>query len=213
VAVVREGTADAVYVSVIRGGGTVRSVERLTSRVYNTITDAWCVDAGLAYQGAPTTTLTGLGHLNGGIITVLGDGVPLGQFVVSGGAVTLPVAVSQAVAGIPYTAKLQTMQLDLGNEMQTVQGKRKRVAAASIRVRDTAGIKVGTTFATLTPFVPNVSSTDSMTTSPGLYTGDMRLIIDPSYNVHGQVCVQQDNPLPVTVLGVIPEVVVGDTGR
>jgi len=52
-----------------------------------------------------------------------------------------------------------------------------------------------------------------MTTEPGLYTGDMRLIIDPSYNVHGQVCVQQDNPLPVTVLGVIPEVVVGDTGR
>jgi hypothetical protein len=116
------------------------------------------------------------------------------------------------VVGIPFTARLQTMQLDLGNEMQTVQGKRKRVAAASIRVRDTFGIKVGTTFATLTPFVPNVSSTDNMTLS-GLVTGDMRMIVDPSYNVHGQICVQQDNPLPATILGIIPEVVLGDNGR
>jgi hypothetical protein len=211
VAVIREGNADAVYVSVNRGG--LWRVERLTSRVYNTIADAWCVDAGLAYQGAPTTHLTGLDHLEGASISVLGDGVPLGPFTVSGGSVTLPVAVSQAVAGLPVIATLQTMQLDLGNEMQTVQGKRKRVAAATIRVRDTAGIKVGTTFGTMTPFVPNVSSTDTMSMSTGLVTGDMRLIIDPSYNVQGQVCVQQAGPLPVTVLGVIPEVVVGDTGR
>lgn len=209
VTVIREGNADAVYVSVNRGSGW--AIERMTSRVYNTAADAWCVDSGLAYQGAPTTVLSGLDHfVDGTSVAVLGNGVPLGQFTVVGGSVTLPVAVSQAVAGLPYTVKLQTMQLDLGNEMQTVQGKRKRVAAASIRVRDTAGIKVGTTFSTLTQFIPNVSSTDRMTTAPGLYTGDMRLIIDPSYNTHGQVCVQQDFPLPVTVLGVIPEVVVGD---
>jgi hypothetical protein len=55
-----------------------------------------------------------------------------------------------------------------------------------------------------------VSSTDNMSLGTGLVTGDMRLIIDPSYNVHGQICIRQDNPLPVTVLGVIPEVVVGD---
>ena len=211
VAVIREANADAVYVSVNRSG--VRYIERLTSRVYNTIADAWCVNAGLAYQGIPTTVLTGLEHLAGRSVAVLGDGVPLGQFTVSGGgSVALPTPVSQAVAGLPYSAKLQTMQLNLGNEMQTVQGKRKRVAAASIRVRNTAGIKVGTTFGTLTPFVPNVSSTDRMDLA-GLVTGDMRLIINPSYNVHGQICVQQDNPLPVTVLGIIPEIVVGDTGR
>ena len=87
--------------------------------------------------------------------------MPLGQFVVAGGSITLSHAVTQAVVGLPFMARLQTMQLDLGNEMQTVQGKRKRVAAASIRVRDTADIKVGTTFSTLTPFVPNVSSTDT----------------------------------------------------
>ena len=213
VTVIREGNADAVYLGVRRGAGGNCSVERMCGRNYGFAADAWCVDAGLSYSGVPTTTLTGLDHLNGYHAAVVSDGVPLGEYLVTGGAVTLPAAVTNAVAGIGFVAKLQTMQLDLGNEMQTVQGKRKRVAAASIRVRDTAGIKVGTTFSTLTPFVPNVSSTDIMTAAPGLFTGDMRLIIDPSYNVHGQVCVQQDNPLPVTVLGVIPEVVVGDTAR
>lgn len=209
VAVIREGNADAVYLSVNRGGAWV--IERMTSRNYTTTADAWCVDSGLAYQGAATTVLSGLDHLDGRSVAVLGNGVPLGQFTVSGtGSITLPVAVTQAVVGLPYTPKLQTMQLDLGNEMQTVQGRRKRVAAASIRVRDTAGIKVGTTFGTLTQFVPNMSSTDHMTTPIGLYTGDMRIIIDPSYNTFGQVCVQQDFPLPVTVLGIIPEVVAGD---
>jgi hypothetical protein len=210
VTVIREDNMDAVYFLVNRGGH--RYVERLTSRVLSSTASAWCVDAGLNYSGPPTTVLSGLDHLNGYAVAVLGNGAVLGQFLVSGGAITLTAAVSEAVVGIPFTARLQTMQLDLGNEMQTVQGKRKRVAAASIRVRDTAGIKVGTTFATLTPFVPNVSSTDNMTLS-GLVTGDMRMIVDPSYNVHGQICVQQDNPLPATILGVIPEVVLGDNGR
>jgi len=209
VVVVQEQDFDAVYVSVRRGPDT-RWIERIASRKFDQATDTWCVDAGLAYNGAPATVISGLAHLNSFYVSVLGDGVPMGQFLVTGGTITLPSAVTRAVIGLPYTARFQTMQLDLGNEMQTVQGKRKRVAAASIRVRDTAGIKVGTTFSTLTPFLPNVSSTDTMSMSTGLVTGDMRLIIDPSYNVHGQVCVQQDNPLPVTVLGIIPEVVVGD---
>jgi hypothetical protein len=183
----------------------------MASRKFDFAEQSWCVDAGLAYTGPAVTVLYGLDYITGYTVSVLGDGVPMGQFVVTGGTVTLPHAVTQAVVGLPYTARLQTMQLDLGNEMQTVQGKRKRVAAASIRVRETAGIKVGTTFSTLTPFVPNVSSTDTMSMSAtGLVTGDMRLIIDPVYNVQGQICVQQDNPLPVTVLGIIPEVVVGD---
>jgi hypothetical protein len=213
VAVIREGTEDAVYFLVERGGTFY--VERLAGRVYDTVSDAWCVDAGLSYQGAATTTLDGLDHLEGHEVAVVGDGVSLGRFTVSGNSITLPVAVSKAVVGLPYTPRLQTMQLDLGNEMQTIQGKRKRVAAVSVRVRDTAstGLRVGTTFETLVPFIANVSSTDNMRLPEnGLVTADMRLIIDPSYNVPGQICIQQSAPLPVTVLGVIPEIVMGDNG-
>ncbi len=43
-----------------------------------------------------------------------------------------------------------------------------------------------------------------------LVTGDARTILDPTYTVPGQYCIQQDQPLPATVLGVIPKIEVRD---
>jgi hypothetical protein len=211
--VIREGVEDVPYFIVERGGA--RMVERLAGRLYDDLSDAWCVDSGLSYQGAPTTTVSGLGHLEGLVVDIVADGQPYGA-TVSGGSVTLPVAASKVVVGLPYTPRLQSLGLDLGNEQATVQGKRKRVAAVTVRVRDTSsrGLRIGTTWNTLVPFVPNVSSTDNMSLSAlGVMTADQRLIIDPSYNVPGQICIEQEHPFPVTVLGIIPEIVLGDTGR
>ena len=44
-----------------------------------------------------------------------------------------------------------------------------------------------------------------------MVTADARTIIDPSWDVPGQYCIKQPNPLPVTILGVIPEIEIGDT--
>jgi hypothetical protein len=44
-----------------------------------------------------------------------------------------------------------------------------------------------------------------------LVTGDAFTIIDPKWTVPGQYCIQQSNPFPTSILGVIPEVVVGNT--
>ena len=44
-----------------------------------------------------------------------------------------------------------------------------------------------------------------------LFTGDQRIIMDPSWQEPGQVCIRQDYPLPAEVLGIIPEIVIGDT--
>ncbi len=51
----------------------------------------------------------------------------------------------------------------------------------------------------------------SMGAAVPLFTGDERVIISADYLVDDDVCVQQDNPLPCTVLGVIPEVSIGDS--
>jgi hypothetical protein len=49
--------------------------------------------------------------------------------------------------------------------------------------------------------------------SQPLITADERIIMDPLLDVPGQICLQVDDPLPVTVLGVVPEVVIGDTPK
>jgi hypothetical protein len=44
-----------------------------------------------------------------------------------------------------------------------------------------------------------------------LETGDQRMVMPPLWQTQGVICIQQDYPLPATVLGIIPEIVVGDT--
>jgi hypothetical protein len=48
VEVVREGADDAVYLVVDRGGGGLRYIERMTTRIYNQVDDAWCLDCALS---------------------------------------------------------------------------------------------------------------------------------------------------------------------
>jgi hypothetical protein len=127
------------------------------------------------------------------------------------GNFTLATAASVVTVGLAYTPQLQTLQLDLGEP--TVQGKRKKIAAVTLRVQDTLGLSIGKTFSTLVPMKDLVRGNVGSATNEvvaGLVTGDARTIIDPSWDVPGQYCIEQPYPLPATILGVIPEIVAGD---
>lgn len=284
VAVVREGSEDAVYLSINRGGN--RFIERLVDKIYYQIDDAWCLDAALStvstypaanitlsgtvgnititasaavFSGAvgktiravgfkanitqvlsPTQvnatviytagstsigqnswrmdpqvlTVSGLDHLNNNVVYALADGVVRGPFTVVGGSITLPVAASQVVVGLPYQCQLQPLYLDIEGQ-NTIQGRLKKNVAATLRVKDAARVKFGPSFATVREYLPGVSSTDPPdnlgSSGTGMLLGDIRAFIDPIFDRVGAVCIQQDYPLPVTVLALIPEYVQGDT--
>lgn len=154
------------------------------------------------------TTFTGLEHLDGATVSILGDGGVLPSQVVVNGQVTLSQACSKVTVGLPFRAQLQTLYLDVGEP--TIQGKRKRIAALTARVNETRGLKYGNTFDTLVEFKQRNSS-QPMGQPIELDTSDQRIIMDPLWNQYGQICIQQDYPLPATVLGVIPEIVIGDS--
>jgi hypothetical protein len=166
----------------------------------------WRLDANVS-------VVSGLTHLNGLAVYALVDGEVQGPFVPSAGSITLLSPGSQVVVGQPFMPQLQTTYLDVGGET-TMQGKRKKVAAASVRVKDSQGVMIGTSFNTLKPWRTGLSNTDEAEVLPyngsGLVTGDMRLWMDPSYNVIGQVCIEGTPGLPISVLAVIPEVAMGD---
>ena len=42
-----------------------------------------------------------------------------------------------------------------------------------------------------------------------LVTGDEKVLIDPSWNTQGRVFVRQSNPLPATVVAIIPRLEAG----
>lgn len=215
-------TVDAPYFVVQRtvNGQTLQYIERLAERSFldpatatSKVKYAWTVDSGLQYNGAPTTAVGGLFHLIGQQVVGLADGVPVGPLTVTAqGTVALANAASLITLGLAYTPQLQTLQLDIGEP--TIQGKRKKIPAVTARVQDTLGLSIGKTFSSLVAMKDLViGNVGTMTNAPvtDLVTGDARTIIDPSWDVPGQYCFQQSKPFPATILGVIPEIVVGDT--
>ena len=232
VATVVENTAlgfvDAVYVVVERviNGYTVQYIERFTERYYpDGVTDAWCVDAGLQYNGTATTTFQGGQQLAGATVTGLatdnlGNVTVITPFTMpTSGSFTLPAPTppgatgyTRATVGLAYTPQLQTLGIDTGEP--TIQGKMKKINAVTLRVTDTLGLQIGSTFGNLVNMQDLVlGNVGSMTNQKvtGLVSGDARTYLDPTYTVPGQYCVQQSLPYPATITGVIPQLAVGDT--
>jgi hypothetical protein len=158
----------------------------------------------------PSTTFTGLDHLEGQTVSILADGNVVAPQAVVNGAITLAQPATKVVAGLGFQPQLQTMPLDTGNEKDSVQAKRKKIPAVSMKVFNTRGLSIGRTFNTLVP-VKEMSPSVPLGATIPLVTGDERVNVDPLWDVPGQICIQQDNPLPATVLGLVYEYVVGDT--
>lgn len=80
VCAVQEGTIDAVYAVVKRtvNGSTVRYVERLHSREFDEVRDAFFVDAGLTYEGT-TGGIEGISQANPAVVTITGHGFSNGD--------------------------------------------------------------------------------------------------------------------------------------
>jgi len=106
-----DGSRHEIWAVVAReiNGSTVRYIEYLDPDIF--------VDSGLTYSGTPTDTVTGLGHLEGETVKIVGDGAVFADDVVESGTVVLSSACSEIYVGLGYTPLLQTMrpEVQLGN--------------------------------------------------------------------------------------------------
>lgn len=213
------GTVDAVYTIVEReiNGNTVEYIERFAERAFpNGVEDAWTVDAGLQYNGAPVTNFTGARHLAGKTVTGLADGIVIPPFTMpADGNFTLSTAASKVTIGLGFTCKLQTLAIDIGEP--SIQGKVKKITGVNLRVADTLGLKIGPDFNHLVQIndlvvgkVSGMLTGQQTQVISGLVTGNAFSAIAPTYTVPGQYCIQQSDPLPATITGVFPEIIVGD---
>lgn len=165
--------------------------------------------SGSWWSTPPITTVSGLDHLEGLTVSILADGNVVPQQTVIDGEITLDQAASQVTVGLPYPAQFESLYLDIPGEPATVQGKRKKIPAVTLRVQDSRGMTVGHDFIRMNAFKERDFQIMGNPIFP--ITGDERIPIDPEWNVGGQLCVQQLDPLPCTILGLLPEVTVGDT--
>ena len=207
VCVVPENNEDVLYAVVRRtiGASQLRYIERLRSRLFTNQDDAFFVDSGLTYSGAPATTISGLTHLEGKTVDILADGAVEARQVVTGGQVVLGTAASLVHIGLPITADLRTLPLAMEGAQAAGQGTVKNVNKVHLRVSQSSVIKAGPAFDRLREY-PARTISDPYGSPPALRDGELTLSIDPSWNQDAAICVRQDLPLPLTVLSMTLEI-------
>lgn len=209
ICVVAEGLEDALYVLVRRtiGGNALRYVERLNARFFDQQADAFFVDSGLTYRGAPVTTLSNLWHLEGKTVQILADGAVAPERAVSGGQITLDEAASTVHVGLKYESDAQTLPL-VFEANAGGQYAQKNVNAVAIRVARSSMVKAGPSFSNLVEY-PAREVSDPYGSPPQLQTGQLRMAVPPSWNPDGALCLRQDQPVPLTVLSIALDVAGG----
>ena len=197
---------------VIRVNGGIMTVTAVTSTTVvlatttRNLTSLWPSTSWT--MTLPVSAVSGLNHLEGSTVSILADGNVQASQVVTSGAITLQQAASAIVVGLPYQAQIKTLAIDVNTE-PTLQGRRKKVPAVTLRVLNTRGLKVGPTFTKLVEIKER--NIQPMGQPVQLITSDERVLTASDYDVQGIVCIQQDYPLPATITAIIPELTAGDS--
>lgn len=163
---------------------------------------------GTCWRRLPAGPLGGLDHLEGREVCVLLDGALQGAQRVQGGAVALPRAGWKVHVGLPYSAVLQPMRLEVGGAAGTSQTRRKRIMGVTVRLRQTVGGRVcpgddvADKYERLLPHTAPVRAG----TAPPLLDGDREVRLASGYDRDGLFTIRQDDPLPMTVVCCVPQV-------
>jgi hypothetical protein len=151
------------------------------------------------------TSLRGMYHLEGETVSALADGQEVTGLLVTDGTVTLPFPASRATIGYPYTSTLATQRLEAGASIGTAQAKIKRIHKIGLRLYASLGGKVGPSRTNL-DFIQYRTTTDLMDEVPPLLTGDTDVFaFSGGYETDGRIWVVADQPLPMTVIALYPE--------
>ena len=167
------------------------------------------LDSQLAYSGSATTTITGLEHLEGQVVSVLANGSTHPDRTVSGGSITLARSSTKVKVGLKYTSLLQTMRIDAGSQNGTSQAKTKRIYNITVRLYESVGVEVGSDLNNMEA-IPFRSSANPMDQAIPVFTGDKEVEFRGNYETDGFIYVRQTQPLPLTVLSLYPELITND---
>lgn len=146
-----------------------------------------------------TDTLTGLGHLEGETVDVIADGSYQGEFVVSGGQVTIERQANLITGGLNFIPLIESMPLNIALQNGPNAALPKRIVRAGVELFESNGVLVnGQRMADKTmgvdvfePPIPN--------------TGLERIFLQ-GWSVEASLTITQDEPMPMTILATYLEV-------
>lgn len=196
---------DEVFFIIRRG--SKRYVELLDHRDTSDVKRICCVDSALSYHGTPVSSFGGLGHLEGMTVKILADGNVQPEQKVVNGTVLLPHCFGDVVVGLGFVAKLETLPIEMQMQNGNTSSKKKKIPRVCARLLDSRGGWYGQDFEHMDELPVHVGK-QSKASLP-LFSGKIDIQLEGSYEMDGRLCVMANEPLPMTILSISPEVVLG----
>ena len=219
---VTENGEDVLYVIVGRGIGTgagyrdVRYIERLHTRKFTSLIDAFYVDCGTqwgpgtypagSFTGDATQSLVYLEHKT---VTLVLDGKVYPNQVVTGGAVTLPIGCSYVTIGIPITAEMITLPVAAQIDPGMAQGRPKNVNKAWIRMYRTGSIEIGPNFVSMQKYTAPSAGFGGEYPEANLTSEEVEVVLNASWGTSGQIYIRSTDPMPLDITSLTLEVAIG----
>lgn len=152
-------------------------------------------------------SVSGLSHLEGKTVSILADGSVEPSQVVTNGSVPLSIYAGRIHIGLPYTSRLETLNIDYQRQDGTAQGRLRSIANVTARLEYTKGGNIGVNDNDVQAIE---YEQNNWGVTPDLYTGDKKLTLTAGSDTEAHIVVTQTEPLPITVVALIAEVTIGD---
>lgn len=155
--------------------------------------------------------LEGLNHLEGETVDILADGAVQPSEVVTNGKITLTTKAATIHVGFGFKSRGQLLRIEAGAADGTALGKTRRTHRVCLLVHRSLGLKIGYGFDALDTISFRKTS-DEMGRAVPLFSGIIEENTDADYDTENTFCFQQDQPLPSTILAIMPQMVTQDRG-
>lgn len=163
--------------------------------------------------------VTGLWHLEGKKVSVIGDGFVVanphndayGVLTVLNGAIDLPQSYSVIHVGLPITCDLETLDIE-AQQGETLIDKKTRIGRVWVHVEKSRGMWIGPRppenededfLGDLTEFKPRQD--EGWDDPPALITDKIGLAIKAQWNSNGRIFIRQTDPIPMSILSIAPD--------
>ncbi|EMD4381018.1 hypothetical protein VQ267_004283, partial [Salmonella enterica] len=151
-------------------------------------------------------TFSGLSHLEGQTVNILSDASVEPQKVVTCGSVTLESPGAVVHVGLPITAEFETLDINI-NGQETLLDKKQVIPTVTMVVNASRGIWATTPGGTWYEYPQREFEFYDDPVDDA--TGKVEVKLDSNWDKNGRVKVRQLDPLPLSVLAVLPRLNVG----
>lgn len=193
---------DTVYIAVERDGDMY--IESMAnSQDTNHPGDYIMLDAAVRIEGPAREG--NIYHLRNRTIGVIADGRYFNQVQTDeNGTFTIPSEASYMIAGIPYTMTVELPNLEINTKQGTLQGRKKKITAVTLRLTNSLGGKIGIERNHMIPIKYDEFADEEVT----LYNGDKKITMpNKGFELQGRTIITSDEAYPFNLSAVIREVV------